>query len=517
LPPASPTAGASLPGLSGLVLQRARLRLHRLQDELGALRATYAEREDLPGLRTLVDAMKLLASEAERELVAQARASFARLEDGEDGALEEERFRGQIAGLIHAIENSLPNPMQLAREPHGREVEALIAPFSQLISRLMREESINMELIFEPSDDYAFQLSALDELEPVALRLSEDLRDLMHNLPRLTVIAYPRHMEAETLMHAVMAHEIAHLAIDPNCSTLNADAATMAFDSAVQDHWQEFEAAVVEPDADFSEGEGSDSVIGERVAHLSKWYVELLCDALAVALVGPAYPLALADLDAASDRWGRFRAASHPGLTWRLTRAIALARTLYLDPKAKGEEWDALRGALDRLEAKLPVERDRITDVEKQVVEQALNAIVPEKMVGLSFYRPEMLKKDLPVVWGKLKKGIPPAERIALRTVPSEQPPASQPAFPPRWSSPIALPSIFNGAYAWWHAGNARHPEKDGAHRRLPDRPRALEDWLEFNEWIRGTIEQSALHERLWGEHERLDELNPPLDGPNLS
>jgi hypothetical protein len=524
----SSTAGASLPDLSVLVLQRARLRLHRLQEELGTLRAAYAGRDDLPGLRTLVSAMQLLASEAERELVVQARASYDRLRKGAEEALEEERFRGLVAGLINALENSLPNPMQLAREPHGRDVEALIAPFSQMIARLMGDESSNMELIFEPSDDYAYQLSALDEVLPVAGRLSgeqRELRELMLNLPRLTVIAYPRHMEAETLMHAVMAHEVAHLAINKSCSARNAELAEEAFDSAVQDSWREFEAVEVEfeealsddeEDPDSSIGERPRSPTEQRAARLKKWFYELLCDALAVALVGPAYPLALADLDGASDRWGRFRAASHPGLAWRLARAIALARKLYLSADVHGEEWDALGGALDRLEARLPAERDGIQEVEREVVERALDALEPTKMVELSFYDPETLQRDLPIVWSKLADGIPPAERIILRTTPGETLPAGKIELPLRWSEPIALPSIFNGAYAWWYAGRARRAEFEGGHRRLPDQPRALEDWLEFNELIRGTIEQSTLHERLWEERERLDKLNPPPEGPSL-
>ncbi|HEV3070288.1 MAG TPA: hypothetical protein VGY76_02540 [Solirubrobacteraceae bacterium] len=555
MPSVSPTAGASLPGLSGLVLRRARLRLHRLQDELGALRAVYAEREDLPGLRTLVDAMKLLASEAERELVYQARASFARLQRGEDQEIEEKRFRGQVAGLIRAIENSLPSPMQLAREPHGREVEALIAPFSQMISRVMRRESVSMELIFEPSDDYSFQLSALHELKPVAERLGEgrEAWAVMDKLPQLTVIAYPRHMEAETLMHAVMAHEIAHLAIDPICSRRNAREVAVAFDQAVQDRWRELELAIegdqpVRALTDENVEESGSTVMDEHVAGLRKWYVELLCDTLAVALVGPAYPLALADLDAASNRWGQFREASHPGLTWRLTRSIDLAQTLYLDAAHEagmvGEEWDALNDALRHMKEKLPEESDSIEVVEKEVVEQALNTIDPRRMVGEAFYEPKVLQSDLPIIWRKLVKGIPPAEKIALRSSDEELPagvfeepageirepageieelagvirePAGEIREPERWSWPICLPSIFNGAYAWWHAGKARQPEYEGGHRRLPDRPRALEDWLEFSELIRGTIELAALHERLWSEYERLDALNPPLAAPQLA
>jgi hypothetical protein len=129
------------------------------------------------------------------------------------------------------------------------------------------------------------------------------------------------------------------------------------------------------------------------------------------------------------------------------------------------------------------------------------------------------LHADLPLVWEKLKAGIPPAERIDRRSRPGTYAPSTDapPGAGERWSSPIDLASILTGAYAWWHAGRAARPEASGTHRNFPDAPGALEDWLSFNAFVRGTIELAGLHERMWEDRERLDGLNDPrLDGDAL-
>ncbi len=510
----TPTAGASLPDLSQLVLRRARVRLHRLASELDGLRRAYAEREDLPGLRTLVDAMALITAEGERQVLHEARVLYEQIASGANPDREQERFRGQVGGLLNAVERALPSPMQLARRPHGREVEALIAPFSRMISQLMRKTSVHLELIFEPSDDYGFQLSVIEELQPVARQLSDDLREQLDDLPQLTVIAYPKQLEAETLLHAVMAHEAAHVAVHP-ASELGKSASD-AFDEAVQHHWPTLLAAMIAEIGGPEEEAIEEARI--RTERMKRWFIELLCDALAVALVGPAYPLALADLDVATDRWAQLRGVagheSHPGLAWRLDRAISLAQGIYLVGEPQGDAWEALRAALSKVSAALPAERDEITDVERQMVEEALDAIDPQDAVGPSaFYPPETLSTDLPLVWEKLASRIPPAERIDQRTLtgtPGQQPAQIRLEAGERWSSPIDVASILTGAYAWWHAERAASTEAPGAHRNLPDSPCALEDWLAFNAFIRGTIELRGLHERMSEDRERLDGLNAP-------
>jgi hypothetical protein len=70
-------------------------------------------------------------------------------------------------------------------------------------------------------------------------------------------------------------------------------------------------------------------------------------------------------------------------------------------------------------------------------------------------------------------------------------------------------PSIVNGAYAYWQAGRA-HSHDSGTHRVLPDRQGAAKDWMEFNSYIRGTIELASLHEQLTAARNALDGLNEP-------
>jgi hypothetical protein len=507
-----PGPSQPLPALTGLslrILRGSLVRVRRLRDELATLRSAYAEREDLPGLRTLVDAMSTVAAGVERQLISEARQLYERLEEGGEGAEDaEERFRVKVGGLVKALDGVLPRLLQIARTPHGREVEALIHPVTRLVAILFRKEVRSIELIFEPADDYAYELSLIDELMQVAQGLENGLHRELNDLPQLVAISYPQHLEAETLVHAMIAHEIGHTVVDYIPDELPSAPIVEAFDLSADDHYERLQDALgPSPDEEDPAREAIDG-------RLKKWYDEFACDALAVGMVGPAYVFALADLDLASNHWAQVRGGdghpTHPGLGWRLRRAIGQARRHYLfEERTEDPAWSALLTALGELEQVLPDEQDELLEPERALLEQALTNLdkgdAIDQVLGYTKYSPHDFQVDIEIVWEKLGDGIPPAERITGRGTGRQK----LAKVPEQWSSSMSWQSIINGSYAHWQAGRAVSSDEE-AHRVLPDHPRIAKDWMDFNAYVRGTIELANLHEQLTAARDRLDGLNAP-------
>jgi len=516
------------------------VRVRRLRDELGTLRSTYAEREDLPGLRTLVEGMSVVAAGMEREIMSEARQLYERLQAGADVTAAELRFRERIGSVVIALDTVLPRFLRVARSPHGREVEALIHPVTRLVARLFRQEVRSIELIFEPGDDYAYELSLIEELKPVADNLQPELREQLDDLPQMVVISYPQHLEAETLVHAMAVHEIAHMVVDYAAERPHSAPIDEAFELAEEEHFDHLRWALAVPARHSRHaiswrnrararrsprpprhGDPSRAAREAIDQRLRRWYDEFACDALAVGMIGPAYAFALADLDLASDRWAQLPSdegsQSHPGLAWRLRRVIDQARRDYLDQvRRDAPAARALRNALDRLEALIPPERDQLRPAERALLEAALVGLdeggVVESVLGPgAYYSAHEFGVEIEIAWQKLHAGIPPAERIVMRDEPHPpKSPLSTEAAPPEpWSSPMPWPSIVNASYAYWQSGDGISDDSE-AHRVLPDHPRVAQEWMDFNAYVRGTIELANLHEQLSAARDRLDGLNEP-------
>ncbi len=499
-----------LEGLSQRVLRRALIKIRYFRQELDSLRSTYAEREDLPGLRTLIDAMSTIVAEAEREVTVRSRDLYASLEtDGDDEEVNE-RFCDIVGGLINALEYTLPNLLQTVREPHGREIEALTLPFTSLVENLLREEA-TIELIFEPDDDYSYDLSVLDELRQIAQKFTSSLRDLLGDLPQLIAITYPKQLEAETLGHVIIAHEIAHTIVDHEPPGFDGPPIIEAIEDAITNHYDSVRKAIEGSGVSEKDVDGRTT---EAIDRTRRWYEELVCDALALGMVGPVYVFALADFELASNRWAQIRGGpgygTHPGLTWRLRRAIAQALDEYLPEDSTGPVATTLRRSLSDLEETLPPVEDQISRQERDLIDAALTRVEEEKMVakvlGQARYLPSFLAGEGELVWQKLQAGIPPAERIKARD-PGKRAPLEK--VPEDWSEPIGWQSIFNGAYAYWLAGEALSTEHE-ALRTIPERRGIAKDWIKFNSYIRGSVELANLHIQLGEARERLDGLNHP-------
>ncbi len=518
---------AQISGLSRQVLRRSLISIRHFRAELDGLRSAYAEREDLPGLRTLVDAMSAMLAETERKVIILSRRLYDELDAGEPDAAA--RFRGLVGGLLRSIEFDFPQLLAIARRPHGREIEALILPYSTLLSRLFREEPRSIEVIFEPGDEYAFERSVLERLAESAKSFTPELRRLLDDFPQLIAIAYPEQREAETLGHAMIAHEIAHNALSwtapPNHETapiheafeLAAAAHAGALVERVEELLASRDLVPEQPLGDEEEDDVGDNPAELVTPRLRRWFEELACDALALGMIGPAYVFALADLDLALDRWTQPRAgpgfATHPGLSLRLSYLIPLAERNYFAGEL-GPAAARLLDGLHELLEDLPDVEEGILAEERVLLDAALANLADtgaiEDVLGLARYLEDDFAREVELVREKIAAGIPPAERLYRRRAGGEEE-DSDPGRQGAWSQPMAWQSIMNGAYAYWLEGGADSTRTED-HRIYPDRRRVARDWIEFNAYVRGTIELANLHFQLRESRERLDGLNEPKE-----
>jgi hypothetical protein len=498
----------AIDGFPQRVLRRSLAAIRNFRHQLDALRSAYAEREDLPGLRTLVDAMSALLAETEREIILQARHLHDSLEAGKPPGPAEERFCDLAGGLVNSVDRVFPDLLQMIREPHGREIEALLFPFSDLLGFLNQEEPHSIELIFSPGDEYSYELSVIDRLSRIAEPFTEDLRRLLEEFPKLMAVTYPKQREGDILIHTMIAHEVAHtvLAYIP----LGYDDAPIlnAFDEAVDVHYDELLRRLGGAGTDEERRQRTE----EEIERNKRWFEELACDALALGMIGPGYIFALADFDLTPHSFKQVRGTAsfdtHPGLAWRLRRTIARAREEYFPAgRRRGTASSALFKGMDRLEAQLPEPEEEISEQEVALIEAALDNISSEMITDVlrqGRYLRKEFREEVEIVWGKLAAGIPPAERIPER-VPRETILAG---VPDKWSRPMEWQSIVNGSLAYWLEERPFSPERGP--RSYPDRRRIAQDWIDFNFYVRGAIELANLHGQLRDARDSLEELNQP-------
>jgi hypothetical protein len=527
-----------LPQLHGLpqrVLRRSLICVRHFRQELSSLRSAYAEREDLAGLRTLVEAMSAVVAETEREVIVRSRKLYEDIEAGEETEAEIKRFCGIVGGLVNSLEGVFPQLMQICRQPPGREIEALIPPFTDLLSYLYEEDPRSIEVVFEPGDEYAFELSVLDRLTEISLNFKPQLRGVLSNMPQVIAITYPEQLEAETLGHGIIAHEIAHTVLDWTVPPHHVEAPILdAFETAAYEHSDAVAAAVEEEQREQVEAAGGKPAprpeempaaeaaadrAEDSIQRMRRWFEEMACDALALGMIGPAYVFALADLDLATNRWRQLQGApgyeTHPGLSWRLRHLIGLARNNFFHAEKRGPAVTELLKALEDLEADLPDEADEILDQERALVEAALAHLAESQAINRVLGRARYLEASFAIetelVREKLVSGIPPAERVSQRGQ-RDRSKAGLSKVPEEWSTTMKWQSLLNGGYAFWLEGGPLSNGEDD-HRVVPDRRGITRDWIEFNSYIRGSIELANLHTQLVEARGRLDGLNPPGRG----
>jgi hypothetical protein len=400
----------------------------------------------------------------------------------------------------------------VARHPFGSEIEAVVAPFTELA----RTIETGRELIFVPDEEYEFDDTLKDHLIDFAGNHSVRLARTFGDLPALTVITYPRCLDGDVLLHTVIAHEIAHLALERPRPEGDGPVGRTLIGLSIDNNYEELEAdlkARLPNDADPIEFDRLERDVRSRI---TAWFRELACDHLAVHMLGPAYLFALFDLELPSDRWAQRDEMpgyeTHPGLAWRVEYLLPLARSFFdADPQKKTPAFEAGRHALDEMQTLVPTDaEDEIGPVERKIIEQALEQIALPKYteaalpLTVDYLRRGTFNDELDLVWSKLEAGIPPSERIRARSTPgaaSLEPTDS-------WSFSMDWRSILNGAYVYWLAGRARTPEEEDWHRSMPLSPHAVEDWRRFNAHVRGTIELAVIQAQTIDVRDRLLKIN---------
>jgi hypothetical protein len=166
-----------------------------------------------------------------------------------------------IVDGLRRFEALLRVRLEFLAEPHGSSFDALSEPFRRLASQLPGSEEV--ELIFRPTaaTGYEIWFRVMDEIRTfAATSFGDELNQAFEQMPRLMAIEYPWHYERDTFLHAVIAHEIGHIAF---------------FNQGLGDRaW--LRAAAEE------------GLSNEAQARWRPTYVEFGCDLLATRMIGPA-------------------------------------------------------------------------------------------------------------------------------------------------------------------------------------------------------------------------------------
>ena len=187
--------------------------------------------------------------------------------------------------MRHSVSGSagiLPHPLDIARRPHGRDIEALVPVFTRLASSI----SGGRDLIFEPGVDYEFQDSLIEKLIEYADQVSGDLTTALRKMPHLTVISYPAQLDSDTLLHSVLAHEIAHLALLKVASSEPASIGEMKINASIDENYTELQAELavkLPPEIELSRGEEMlAELLTKTRRRIKRWFTELACDRASV-------------------------------------------------------------------------------------------------------------------------------------------------------------------------------------------------------------------------------------------
>lgn len=471
-----------MPGLdtAGVVLSRAYARLRGIERQLEAHRDRLADSTSAAGVELLVRALLVLVAELERRLLNEARAvdayspppapkTVAPADGQKPRVVPIEPRLTAFTGELDALEAHLVERFDLLTHVPSPDFDALIDPFTRLAGELPGER--RLELLFQPLAKYRYEVwpDVLAGLADFA-QINDELGQFFDEAPRLLAVHYPLANEGETFMHALLAHEIAHIALDHG---------------EVGD--EIFLAAVSEA------GKDRDVYFDYR-----EWFHELACDLLAVRAIGPAYAIALAEHALTDNVWFHQRGSvgfrSHPGVPWRLAVLEREVRrfipTVPRDaPKELGAVWRKVRTAVREWGSAIGEMPSDAYD-ERKVIEAALKTVARRAsgILGNAVYPCERFQADLPAVWAKLEDGIAPAEAVYGRD--RARPDGVEPS---AWSEPMDWRSVLNGGYLHWLTGAVpdRLPTLRGHGRELDDSRRAAA------RHVQGSIELSELHRRM--------------------
>lgn len=486
------------------VMRSAQARVIHAQQELDSLRVAYADREDLAGLRMLIDATRSISAEIEREFDAMSIRVHRELEEEARADGPEERFCDLACSLVDALDYATSATLRRARRPHGREIEVLIPPLAELLTKL-NPENENACVILEGAGAYGHERTVLAGLGEVAGMFSPELAKSLDGMPPVVALTYPEQRESELLGHLAIASEIAHTAFHHRPSENKGTPLMEVFDESAAE-W------LSQPSARFSAalgltGDDLEFELSKRIRRMRNWFVDSACDLLALGMVGPALAFALADSNLLDQRPQDHRRAD-PGMAFRLHSLIAQAEAEYLPAEPTGPATQSVTAALKALKSELSPGSEDVSAEEQVLLDTAFEKLRERNSVHLALgeahYPPEVFQEELEVVWRKLEAGIPPAERIPERTTGRHR----RNSTPDEWSQPMRWQSIINGAYAYWLGGRPLVDSQTPP--STPNSGQNAQEWIDFNSYISGSLELANLHTHLREARDQLGGLNTP-------
>jgi len=455
----------------------ARQRVHGASERIEEMKRRSDERDDVAGIRILLRTMSLMTVQTERlikdELWIANNRSDRRVESV-----------ALVRNAVVQLEQILGRGFEALVSPPERDFVALVQPYIRLARAVTDNPST--ELIFESGEGFGYATwpNVFEEIEQGVVLLAPNLDRAVTALPPLGLVTYPARADHETLMHAVIAHEVAHLSVRRNVGLIS----------------DEFERG--RPPGDLSD-----------VGRLFEWTQELLCDMLAIRMIGPAFFFGLLEYLLPThdphDRWAAEIAQqdedgeeTHPPPAWRLRRLMREVAPFFhpRDNSYVAQGRGVYVSCQKLIPQPLPHTPGSKDAREQQFVESVLAELRKRlgDLAGGAAYPRGRFRRDVPLVWEKLDAAIAPAERVKHRRPRDANRPAESDVSresddlhenPPStaWSEPMDWRSIMNGGYLRYleHVlGNESAAEADAIRR-------------ETNSMVRGSIELSELHRRM--------------------
>jgi hypothetical protein len=452
------------------------------------------DRDDLAGVKLLLRTLSLMAAQSKRLI----ETHFAQATEAGDS--EQELHIHAIRKAVLQLEQVCGRTCEALISPPERDVAALVQPYVRLARRITGNN--DTELIFESGESFGYAVWAdvFEDVREGVEILAPGLKETVEDLPPLALVTYPGRSDHETLLHAVIAHEVTHIALS------------------------RVKAAPESPIGEAFEAEIKGLELGDReIKRLDLWLNEFLADALALRIVGPAfffglveYLLPTHDPDqgyGGEDEEMDDDELSHPPPSWRFERLLDPAKRFFTETDGYlGEAAKTFEECLKLIPELAAREEGSVAARDYDLLTTMLEKIDLAKIVGDAAYPEARFWRDLPLVWQKLEQDIAPVERIKGRRVENGLAEEEIPLHPDEegsfvheteWSQTIDWRSILNGGYLHFLHGAMLAPEpEDEAGRRRRDRNYA-------NSLIRGAIELSELHRRMIELSGQFDVLNP--------
>ena len=312
--------------------------------------------------------------------------------------------------MLDYVENA-----DLSSTPHG-----IAAPFYILAQKLEK----NTQIILRAQWDYMYSLLdiAVQLRDVISKSLPDYYPDRIRDFPDwLLVLSYPATHKENGLLHVLQAHEVGHF-FDTICNISSyileeIDPERLGLENLVDSLAKREVGEVLHPDLFYHAAlETSRGHIRRRLIQLIKnWVQEIIADAFAIRVAGPAYFFALAEfclsvspLTVSDD--------DHPSPIFRLNQLIqdinelGYSEILPDDIKEHIKNWALFLSEFevdeeDILEKALSMESPGVGNK----IREAVNKEVTNKGLNLT---PQMLSEELTPLTSLIDALIPPIEIV---------------------------------------------------------------------------------------------------------